>query len=94
MRHTIYTTQVFSLFGGVYLPEYRDPDALPKPERNGPGGKWPAIICGLLLGATTAAGAFTATRHIIARPILSQQNHQPLILLKLPTGFGVDEAIY
>ena len=93
MRQTIYTTQVFSLFGGVYVPEYHDPDAPPKHERNGAGGKWPAVILGLIIGATTAAGAFTATRHITARPNLTQQS-QPTILLKLPGGFGVDDAIY
>jgi hypothetical protein len=93
MRPTIYTTQVFSLFGGVYLPEYHDPDAPPRQERSGAGGKWPAIICGLLIGATTAAGALTAVKNINARPALNQQS-QPTILLKLPGGFGVDDALY
>jgi hypothetical protein len=92
MRQTIFTTQVFSLFGGVYLPEYHDPDAPPK-QNHGAGGKWPAVICGLIIGATTAAGAFTAVKHINARPNFGEQS-QPTIMLKLPGGFGVDDAIY
>ena len=60
MRITAHTTQVYTLFGGAYVPEDHgrgpDLDAGRAPSLGG----WAAVLGTLLIGVTTAA-AFTTT---------------------------------
>jgi hypothetical protein len=92
MRHTTHTTQVYSLFGAGYVLEAHGPGPF-KGSKHSPG-KRGALVVALLLAVTTAAGAIASTsRNRAPKPDLWKQQ-TPSIVMKLPGGFGVEDALY
>jgi hypothetical protein len=86
MGQTTNTTQVYSPFGSGYVPEAHDPEK-PKARRNRG-----ILLVGSLL-AVSAAGAIAATTWNRSSPDVWAQE-APSSVLKLPGGFGVDDAVY
>jgi hypothetical protein len=91
MGQTTNTTQVYSPFGSGYVPEAHDPNRLEKPKpfhrRRG------AVLLAFLLAVSTAAGAI-AGLHRAMQPDEIWAQETPSSVLKLPGGFGVDDAVY
>jgi hypothetical protein len=94
MRQTTHTTQVYTLFGGGYVHEAHGRGPALGQESKYSRGKWVLLLIALVFGATTAAGAITATsRSRTAAQDLWKQN-PPSILTKLPGSFGFEESLY
>jgi hypothetical protein len=84
-------SQVFTVFGGAYVPESRG-DRFPQQPKKGVSGKVAALL--LLIGATTAAAATVKSRsHWRAEYAVSMQPMTPFIA-KLPGTVGFEEALY
>ena len=92
MRHTIHTTQVYTLFGGAYLPEQHGySDSSLCEARTGAGTKWAMMIGALLIGATATALATSAPSRIRA----SADGPGSLsVLPNVPGMIGFADAIY
>jgi hypothetical protein len=93
MEQTTNCTQVYSPFGSGYVPESHDPDLIrgPKPPRR----KRAVLLLVSVLALSTAAAAIAATtwsRMNYPEQVWAQE--APSSVLKLPGGFGVDDAIY
>lgn len=88
MRHTRYTTQIYSLFGGGYVLEAHDADR-PKGDKRSLARRR-AVLAVSILALSTAAGAYAAWNR--TTDVWTQD--VPAIMFKLPGGFGVDEAVY
>ena len=92
MEQTTNSTQVYSPFGSGYVPESHDPDrARPKHSRR----KRVVLVLVSVLAVSTAVGAIAATtwsRMNNAEQVWAQE--APSSVLKLPGGFGVDDAVY
>jgi hypothetical protein len=86
MRHTKYTTQVYSLFGGGYVLEAHDPNSMNDNKRS--PLKRRALVAVLVL--STAAGAYAAWNR--TTDVWTQE--VPATVMKLPGGFGMDDAVY
>jgi hypothetical protein len=93
MRHTTHTTQVFTLFGGGYVPEdHGRAFTLGEPVKR--SGKMTLILVAALFSATTAAAAVTVSSRVTApAPKIWYQN-PPTLLMKLPEPFGVAEMLF
>jgi hypothetical protein len=89
MCHTKFTTQVYSLFGSGYVLEAHDPDSM-NGNRRSPL-KRRALLTVAILALSTAAGAYAAWNRT---PDDLWTQEVPASVLKLPGGFGVDEAVY
>jgi hypothetical protein len=93
MRHH-HTTQVFTPFGSGYVPEDHGAAHALGFERTTPSGaKWVAVIAGLLIGATTTAGALTAHR---SHPPIPKLWHQPapFLLMNLPDVVRLQQSLF
>jgi len=91
MLQSKYTTQVYSLFGGGYVPEAHGGD--PNNENKPSPVRRRAFLTVVILALSTAAGAIAATNwNRISPDIWTQET--PASVMKMPGGFGVDEALY
>jgi len=92
MSETPNSTQIISPFGSGYVPESHDPDRgeKPKPFHQQRG----VIVLSCLFALFIAAGciAVTAWSHKAQAP--GETWGTPSGVLKLPGGFGVDDAVY
>ncbi|MEA2978650.1 MAG: hypothetical protein QOF09_473 [Alphaproteobacteria bacterium] len=93
MEQTTNSTQVYSPFGSGYVPEDHDPDLVNGPE---PSPRKRAVLFLVsALALSTAAGAIAATTwNRMNSPEQVWTQEAPSSVLKLPGGFGVDDAIY
>ena len=91
MLQSKYTTQVYSLFGGGYVPEAHGAD--PHNGNKPPPVRRRTFLTVVILAISTAAGAIAATNWNRAVPDIWTQE-TPASAMKLPGGFGVDEILY
>lgn len=92
MAETPNTTQIISPFGSGYIPESHDPQRAKEPN---PFYRQRGVIVLLcLLALSTAAGAIASTTWSRKVQVQDETWGTPTGILKLPGGFGVDEAIY
>jgi hypothetical protein len=96
MRHSIHsidTTQIYTPFGGGYMHENHGDGPALGDASTGVGTRWAGLIGALLIGATTAAAALTATHRSSQVPKLWLTN-QPPILMKLPDAVYFEELVF
>jgi hypothetical protein len=92
MGETPNTAQIISLFGSGYVPEAHGAEHVKEPQ---PFHRQRGVIVLLcLLALSTAAGAIAATNWSRTAPVPDEVWSTPTAVLKLPGGFGVDDAIY
>jgi uncharacterized membrane protein YidH (DUF202 family) len=91
MLQSKYTTQVYSLFGGGYVPEAHGADPNDGNKRSPVRRR--TFLTVVILAISTAAGAIAATNWNRAVPDIWTQE-TPASAMKLPGGFGVDEILY
>jgi len=91
MLQSKYTTQVYSLFGGGYVPEAHGADPNDGNKRSPLRRR--TFLTVVILAISTAAGAIAATNWNRAVPDIWTQE-TPASAMKLPGGFGVDEILY
>jgi hypothetical protein len=91
MLQSKYTTQVYSLFGGGYVPEAHGAD--PHDENKPSPARRRTFVTVAILAISTAAGAVAATNWKRASSDIWTQE-TPASAMKLPGGFGVDEVLY
>jgi hypothetical protein len=93
MHHSIYTTQIFTPFGGGYVHENHGLGPALEDATTRAGIKWPVLIGAVLIGATTTAGALTVAHRSSPVPKLWLTN-QPTILMKLPDALYFEELVF
>jgi uncharacterized membrane protein YidH (DUF202 family) len=91
MLQSKYTTQVYSLFGGGYVPEAHGADPNDGNKRSPLRRR--TFLTVVILAISTAAGAIAATNWNRTSPDIWTQE-TPASAMKLPGGFGVDEILY
>jgi hypothetical protein len=64
--HDFRQTENFTVFGGFYPAETHSRNRIVRRSRTGSVGPLAAVLVALVLGATTTAGAITATKRIHA----------------------------
>ena len=93
MGQTTNSTQVYSPFGSGYVPESHDPDLVKRPKPSRRKRAVLLLVSGLAL--STVAGAIAATTwNRMNQPDEVWAQETPSSVLKLPGGFGVDDAVY
>ena len=92
MRQTKFTTQIYSLFGAGYVLEAHNPDSVGRSKQS--PRKRNAVLAVLILGVSTAAGAIATTSWHRPADAEVWAQETPASVLKLPGGFGVDDAVY
>jgi hypothetical protein len=89
-----HSTQIFSLFGGGYVPEEHGRGlALDEPRKRS-GARWAIVLTVALFGVTTTAAAITASSRSCAQVSRSWQQELPANLMKFPGAVGFGEALY
>ena len=76
-------SQVFTVFGGAYVPESRS-DRFPRESKKGSAGKVTALLGVLVIGFTTAAAATAKAGTTCVRNTRFQCSRCPHLSQKLP----------
>ena len=94
MHRTTHDTQVYSPFGGGYVAEEHGSGfAMDESNKNSSRGKWAIVLVALLLGASTAGAAITATSRYASVQTLSRQS-LPSFQMKIPGTAWFEDAVY
>jgi hypothetical protein len=93
MRHETHSTQVYSPFGGAYVPESHG-DGFQVEPRKPSGGKTAALLAVLLIGCTTAAAATAKHRSLQRSEYAIPMQVMSSFISKLPGTAGFEEALY
>jgi len=94
MQNSKHRTQMYTLFGGAYVPENHGPGPALGEEAQRSQGKWAVVLVALLLGATTAAAAITATHRNNAPAPISWTQSPANFQMRIPNSFWFEDAVY
>jgi hypothetical protein len=94
MRETHHdTAQIFTLFGGAYVPESHGACRTVRERKTGSLGPMAAVLAALLVGSVTTAAAISVTSRVQATSDIWGPTPPPM-LMKSPGMIGFEDALY
>ena len=94
MRDSTHSRQIYTLFGGAYVPEeHATSPALGELGKRSKG-KWAVVLAALLIGATTAASAMKVTSQTNLTPPHWLNQKPANFQMKIPGSFWFEDVVY